>query len=492
MAGNTKLSVPLAWAVFVVTVAAIFAMALQVPLDTDTYWHLAAGQWQVENGAILMEDIFSSTRLGAPWVNHSWLSQSILFLFYRTAGDLGLALFTALLATGGMIFIYLQCDADPIIAGLAVILAGAAAAVFWSARPQMVSFFLSTVVLYLLWLYEVRSIDRLWLIPLIMLVWVNLHAGFALGFVLLVLYSIGTALHWLLDGLVTTNADFSHRQVLRPIIIGLVSAALVSLNPYGLRMLLYPFETVGIDALRTFIQEWAVPDFRSPQIWPFVWLLLATFLAAGLSSKRLWWTSTVLLAGTAYLSLAAARNIAAFAIVAAPVLAYHLHALSEDYHIRLRTRKLPSRGLFAYVNITLIVLAVLGAIGKTVYEMQPERINDLRSIYVPSAGVAYLNEADIQIPLLNSYNWGGYLIWAGDEIPVFVDGRTDLYGDEILGPYLSMYLAAENWQSQLDEYDIQTVFVERISPIGLALADEPGWQMVHEDNLAVVFVREDR
>src|SRR5688572_19235069 len=90
------------------TFIAVFVMAVRAPLDTDTLWHLRAGEWQVQNQSLLRVDLFSHTRAGEAWINHSWMSQFIIYGFYSALGDAGLALYTAILATAGMYFIYRQ------------------------------------------------------------------------------------------------------------------------------------------------------------------------------------------------------------------------------------------------------------------------------------------------------------------------------------------------------------------------------------------------
>src|SRR5258706_13577432 len=171
----------------------LFAVAVRIPVDTDTWWHLRSGEYILNKG-IPTTDPFSLTRLNEPWIDHSWGSQIIMFLVYRLfggagqpgdGGNVGLALYTALLATIGMCFVYLTCEGEVYARMFVVVIAATAAAVFWSARPQMISFMLSTVVLYVLHLYKRKHIDRLWLLPVIMLLWVNLHSGWAIGFIFL-------------------------------------------------------------------------------------------------------------------------------------------------------------------------------------------------------------------------------------------------------------------------------------------------------------------
>ncbi len=160
----------------------IFALAVRVPVDTDTWWHLRSAQYMLSHGFIYA-DPFSFTKAGVAWINHSWGSQIILYGFWKVGGMVGLAIYVAGLATAGMYFIYKMCEGSGYLRAFAIVLGAATAAVFWSPRPQMISFCLSAVVLYLLYLYRRKQIDRLWLLPIIMGVWGNLHAGFSIGFI---------------------------------------------------------------------------------------------------------------------------------------------------------------------------------------------------------------------------------------------------------------------------------------------------------------------
>ena len=486
-------SLTLSRLVMVVTIAAIFAMAARTPLDTDLLWHLRAGQWQVEHRAILTVDLFSHSRYGEAWVNHSWLSQIILYAAYALLGDLGLLLYTALLATAGMTLVYLMCEGNAFVRGFVTILAGATAAVFWSPRPQMISFFLSTVVLYLLWLYR-QGKDRLWLIPPLMILWANLHGGFAIGFILMVLTTIGEGARWLFDGVLNRSQDQEAEQpTLRPVwrlvVVGLISAAVVGLNPYGPRMLLYPFQTVGIGVLQDFIREWASPNFHLREMWPFIWLLLGTFLAVGFSPERLDWRDAILFSGTAYSALLAGRNIALFAVVAAPVMALHLSAWLAGQPLRLEMDA-PPEGVRLALNWGLIVLGLVAVVVKVSVALAPETLDEAERALLPVDAVAYLEEHRPPGPLFNSYNWGGYLIWAARDYPVYVDGRTDLYGDELLRTYLKIYFAQSGWEDALADTGANTVLIETGSPLAQVLALSEGWQRAYTDEMASIYVWE--
>jgi hypothetical protein len=475
----------------------IFVIAVRAPVDTDTFWHLRAGEWQVSHRALLRVDLFSQTRYGEPWFNQSWLSQIVLYGVYTALGDAGLALYTAVLAVAGMAFVYPQMRANALVNAFVMVLAAAAAAVFWTARPQMMSFFLSAVVLYLLWLFFERGIDRLWVIPALMILWANLHGGFAIGFILMVLSLLGEFLRWAFEDIPETRGAAERSRVLwrrlaparRIAVVGLVSAVAVSVNPYGPEMLLYPFQTVSIGVLRAFIQEWASPNFHQPQTWPFIWLLLGTLVFVGLSPRRLGWRDGVMVAGTAYSALLAGRNVATFAIVAAPVLATHLDDWLTGAGVRFRLDRQPE-GIMLALNWTLLLLVLLAGALRIATTLAPSAIAEEKETWLPVAAADYLEAADLPGPIFNSYNWGGYLIWQTRDYPVFVDGRTDLYGDELLREFLSTYRAQAGWEERLDEAGINTVFVEGSSPLASVLAVVDGWERVYEDDMAVLYVRE--
>ena len=323
--------------------ALVFAMATRIPLDTDTWWHIRSGEYTLTNGFIY-EDPFSHTRADTVWVNHSWGTQIVIYGAYTLLGDAGLALYTAALATAGMFFVYKMCAGNTYLRAFAVILGGAAAAVFWSPRPQMVSFLLSAVILYLLFRYKFGGVDRLWWIPPIMGLWANLHAGFSIGFIFLA----GMIGGEIIANLFNRGGEevIGWRGIGKLILVGLVSAALVLINPYTYRMLLLPFQTVGLDVLRTYIQEWQSPNFQDLSVLPFVALLILTFAAAGGSSRRLRWTSLALFSGTLYLALNYGRNIAVFAVVATPILTFHVDALLRErgWVMRPRKRVAPAAG----------------------------------------------------------------------------------------------------------------------------------------------------
>jgi hypothetical protein len=470
----------------IILFALLFALATFIPLDTDTWWHIRSGEYTLTHG-LIYADPFSFTKVGETWTNHSWGGQIILYGFWRLAGNFGLAIYTSLLATAGMAVIYRMCSGNVYLRAFALVIGAATAAVFWSPRPQMLSFFLSTVVLYLLYLHKRKKIDRLWFIPIVIGIWGNLHAGFSIGFIFL----FGSIAGEVLGNIFNPKGEFvvPWAGVRKLVIITLASITALLVNPYGLQMLSVPFQTVSIGALQNFIQEWNSPNFHERQTWPFVFLLLGLLGAVGGSRQKLNWTDYVLVAGTTFMALLAGRNIAVFAVVATPVLTYHLDSILDERGWALKPVRYATSSM-ARLNVALVAIILLGVLAKVILVLDTKTVTAAQEERLPVHVAEYLNDERPAGPMFNSYNWGGYLMFAAPDYPVFVDGRTDLYGDEFLTTYLRTATGSPGWQETLDDYNINLVVVEAQSGLARALRSEPGWQLDYEDGIATVFVRE--
>lgn len=474
----------------------IFVIATRVPVDTDTWWHLRSGETTLESGMI-RSDPFSHTMQGERWINHSWAAQIVMVGAYELAGDVGLALYTAILATIGLAFIYPILTGNAYLRAFVLILAAITASVFWSARPQMISFAFSGLTLYLL--YRHKHGDRLrervppaWLLPPLMLVWGNMHAGFSIGFIFLGGVLAGEIIALVL-GQVKDRA--SSRQTIRTfILVGLLSVAALVVNPYGLDMLRVPFETVSIGALRQYIQEWQSPDFQQTQTWPFIFMLIALIGSYGVIRQRIQATDFVLAAGTLFMALLYGRNIAVFAVAAAPALSLGLDALLRENRLDFTPRKSvsPQQGR---LNAALISLILFAAIANAASVLNADTVAKFQRRTLPVEAADFIAETQPPGPMFNSYNWGGYLLWALPDYPVYVDGRTDLYRSDFLLRWLDTALGLGQWQNVLEEDGINLVIIEQRSGLDWRLRDAPDWTRVYppaasDDNRVVIYLRD--
>jgi hypothetical protein len=478
---------------------ALFAMAVRAPVDTDTWWHLKAGKVTLESGRILQTDLFSHTRYGSDWVNHSWLSQVILYWLFDHFSYAGLGLWMGGVVAAAFVFVYLQMEGDPFSRAFVLVLAAATSSVIWVARPQLLSFLLTAVVAYILYLFKWRGVNRLWLLPPVFVLWVNLHAGYALGFMVLAAFVAGEVFNcvWRLIGGGGTEEDsplMPWRGIGMIVGVALLSALLLVINPYGIRMWTYYLDTVGIGALQDFIQEWQSPDFHPLYTHPFIWLLLGTMAAIGLSGRRADGTDLALVGMFAYASLLAGRNFGPFALVVAPVLSRHVSAILARWGGAGRWRLFsnrPVRPVKGAVNLVLLLVVVLVAVAKVWLPLTPAFNEQEQRESLPVGAAAWILENRPEGEMFNPYNWGGYLIWSlYPEYGVFVDGRTDLYGDELLRQYLRVQLGRPGCDEILTTYDVNFVLTYPDDALSMRLACSGEWREIYRDDVAVVWEHE--
>jgi hypothetical protein len=474
----------------------IFAGAARPITDPDFWWHLRTGQFIVETHTIPHADIFSTLRFGSEWVTHEWLSEVLMYSVFRAAGFGGLIIFFAIVITMAFWITYRRCETrapHPYVAGFALILGTAATIPTWGVRPQMFSILFASIFLAILDSYCRSEKTRLiwWLIPL-MILWVNMHAGFAVGLALILLTILGLALDACIMDKDSLGAIWKR---IRPLcLLSLLATGAVSVNPNGLRIYSYPFETLQSHSQMRYIQEWRSPNFQDPMFLALLILILVTFCVLALSNKRPRPSEMLILAATFAATLRSGRNVPFFALVAMPSLAGQLWT-SLSTHSKLlagskdREVRQDNVILAAALNALLLVIAPLTAatfIVRRSIAKQPQ----VEAENFPSAAVDFIKSNNIPQPIYNEYHWGGYLIWKlYPDYRVYIDGRADVYGDALLEEFFTVHDGARTWRKPLDEYGIRTVLVEPDTAIASLLRQDPAWQKVFEDHQTVVFVR---
>jgi len=463
----------------------LLAMTARTATDPDLWWHLRTGQWIVETRHIPHTDPFSLTREGGPWISHEWLSEVLFYELWKVAGGgppIALIVFSSLVTTAGFLLLYWRCPASPQWAATATVLGAYASAPCWGVRPQMFTFLLGSLLLFLLERAEHRPVLLL-LVPPLFLLWLNLHGGFALGPALLVLYGGGLVL----EGLAGTAPWREIRPLLgRVLSVTLACLVLVPLNPSGVRLYLYPIYAIGDSEIRSVIVEWFSPDFHRSMYFPFLLVLL--LLVGGLGWSRSHPRARVLVPLIFMLmaALDAVRHVPIFILLAIPVLASVLSATFPTAIAATRGR----RPRLRMISISG-ALAMLGVFAvwrfADLAHSQTQREADL----FPARAVAYLRANDMPPRLFTYYDWGGYALWnLYPQYRTFADGRADLYGDVLLKQAARTVPDLRNgWRTVLDDWNIQTILVPSDAALAQGLFLDSGWSARYSDSQAVIFVR---
>jgi hypothetical protein len=455
-----------------ICISLVFILLTRAPIDADLWWHLRAGQVMLEQKQILLSDIFSYTRFGVEWVNAFWISEILLYIIYSNAGYFGLTFFVSLI--GGVTFYILsrRLSGNIFVNSFLLILAAITAAPIWGARPQILSFFLIAVLDN--WLVNKRA--KWILIPLFAL-WANIHGGWIWGFLLIIAHIAGKIIEQL------TNQEKSWAEIKNLIGWSALSALAIGLNPNGLSIWSLPFQQINVSLQ---IQEWLSPDFHNISFHPFLWMIFLLLLSAPFSKKQNW-SQLFKVLGFAYLTFFSQRNIALFAIVAAPLLSDWMNASLQHFQSDKRlkpTVQLP-RPIRFLINSILVSALVITALGNAYLVSLPEKINP----NYPLKAIEWIKENQPKGNLFNSYNWGGYILWALPDYPVFIDGRADLYGNQIISQWQDVVNADENAFEILDKWDVKIIFIEPYWDIVKLLEENPNWQKTYQDEQAVIFIR---
>jgi len=461
----------------------LLAITARNATDPDLWWHLRTGQWIVETGHVPHSDPFSFTRAGHAWVSHEWLSEAVFYELWKHGGAAALIVFSAIITTAGFMLLYLRCPGKRHWAAAATACGALAAAPSWGVRPQMFTFTLASLLLWLLEAGQDRPRLLFWIPPLFLL-WLNLHAGFALGPALLFAYGVGLIME-------TAVGNTPWRQarpiVLRVLLLLLVCLALVPLNPSGAELYRYPFDTLRSPGMRSFIGEWRSPDFHEWLYRPFllVWMLVLTALASSRSRPKGRVIVPLLL--TSFAALDAARHIPIFVLVAIPVIAAALPVVSASLTVaRRRPDSSRFRPLF---NRAVLILIAVFALVKWVSLARNQDAREAEQF--PQKAVAFLRTSDQPRRIFVYYDWGGYAIWKlYPESRVFVDGRADLYGDDLLRQSIKTVVDLRTgWRDVLDSWKVEAVLLPPTCALAQALFLDSNWRAAFSDSKAIILLR---
>jgi hypothetical protein len=476
-----------------IALLAVFVMAVQPSVDTDSWWHLRSGAWILENGQILRSDPFSLTRKGQTWIYPGWLSQIILYSVYQLSGFAGLNLLTGLMVLLTFALLWKTMEGKGLLRAFVLMLAAATSGLYWSARPQIFTLVLASACLFLLEGARKGNLKRLWFLPALITLWVNLHGGFIVGYIFIGLYLVGDLIEILVSTFLGQRAieEWQDRKKFLSTlsIVGIACIFVGMINPHGPAILLYPFQTVSIGALQDYILEWQSPNFHTPEVQPFILLLFLTLIAMGISTRKRSAREFLLVSAFGYMSLLAVRNVGLFALVAAPIACRHLEAGLDPLFARVKsTKELPeklTKSLNLFIAVLLLFTGTIRVSTQLVEKVNLERINE----QIPLEAFDFIEEERPEGPLFNSYNWGGYVIWRlYPDYLSFVDGRTDLFSDEILNGYLDAWLAKPGWQTFLEEWGIQWALLETDSPLSNAMIYE-GWHVLYRSDQAIILAK---
>jgi hypothetical protein len=492
----------------------LFVLGIAPAADPDLGWHLGAGRWIIENKRIPLTDPFSWSVPGRKWIAHEWLTEVIMQSLRTLAGDWVLILLWAAMISASWAIVYRTARrlGASRIAGAVFTGVGAISALHtWGVRPQMLTLFLAVIAGTRLQTWRMTHGRTPWELVPLTIAWANLHGGYIFGIVMVLVFAVGALSERIVSRWpvsrgrfeVATNRNIAEIWLL---FIGCVLASLCT--PNTIDGLIYPFTYLGDNASTRYVGEWFAPDFTRLQFWPFGMLVIATvvLLVIGVKKRFIGLTELGLVVPFALMGLQSLRNITQFALCGVPVIAsiftlYRSTRSTGSTSARAERRAERSNRpgqmtarQHAAITAVMASTSVLVLLITTVSDLTPDRNREARQELVPVAATEWLL-ANPGGNIFNHYNYGGYLIL--NNIPVYVDGRPDMYGDAFVDDYVALTIKRTNndWQADVARIGAERILMPKGSVLGDLIAKDikagkaPDWYEPTTDPIARLFVK---
>ena len=482
-AAHTPLAKMLGLVVVYSAIALLFLRSFYLA-DPDIWWHLATGRWILAHHSVPVTDPFSFYGAGKPWIVYSWLFDIVAQLLFRWLSYMSAVVYEVVVRVAlavalfhlvrGLLPRFWRAAAITLLAmyGMSYVI---------GPRPGMLTILFSIMELdILLSVRRTGSGKKLWLIPLLMLIWVNWHIQFVYGLLLLGVCAIEPLL---------SNSWWPtqpRKTDLWPTIQGWITLGATLLatfvNPYGPRI--YSTVFLYMHQPKSFFQivELRAMTFREPQNYVVLLLFLAAAIAVGWRrEQRLLWP--MLLAIASVLAFHSVKDCWFLAVVSAAALAD-----GWDWDIARdgrQARPLPTR----YRLGVAIWLAAVVFVALRYYGVSNDFLEIQADGSFPAPAALYIEQHHLQGPLYNDFNWGGYLIWRLPDLPVAIDGRTNVHGDERVGHFGDMWLGKAMWANDPELARAGIVVANKDKALTSLLRLDRRFRIVYEDVQAIVFER---
>jgi hypothetical protein len=500
-----------AFFVVVVYVLAFSPMAAGLLNDADTGWHIRNGEHILRTVSIPRTDYFSYTMAGHPWYAWEWFYDAIIGAIHIYTGLNGVTLFSALViaSTFALLFqLLLRRSGSVVFSLVAAMLALLSAQVHTLARPHILSWLMTVVWLWILSSYQERGQRwRLFLLPPLMLLWVNVHGGFLIGLVLVGIFVAGE----LWTNVVATDTAarvLAKTRVRLLVMTGFASTLVTFATPYGYKLYLHIAVYLSNRYFMDHIDEFRSPNFHAMAGKWFEALVLLVLMAAVFSRKRGKPVDFLLVAFAVYSALYAARNIPISAILLSYVAARWLAAASDEclqdhaetdcmgrilpglkeFSTSMERLQRQFRGHLLPMLLTVAAIAISlngGRVGN--HRLLAAHFDETR---FPARAVDFVAAHGIRDHMFNADDWGGYLLYRLPQNKVFFDDRHDFYGEAFVREFMRVAGVQYGWREVLNKYRVKWILLPVDASVTNALKETSDWKPIYDDGHAIIFARQ--
>ncbi|MGD0161114.1 MAG: hypothetical protein ABSB39_01495 [Candidatus Sulfotelmatobacter sp.] len=457
-------------------------------LDLDIWWHLKVGDWIIEHRAFPHSGILSRTAADRPWAAYSWGYELMLSRAYAWFGLAGVGLFGVLLTVAVAYAVYWMLRRLSGRFWVACILATLSCWAFlfnMMPRPVFLSIILYAVTLTLIFESQRDGrIRRLYWLPLVFLVWANCHIQFIYGLAVVGVFA-GVQLAQHLAQRVHISTDFALPSTVptgKVLLIFAACALATCLGPYTYHLYFIVFSYAGSTFPYAFIREFRSLNFRDVTHYVELLLCAAAFFTLG-RRKRVDLFQLALLIVTSMVAFRTMRDSWYLCLAAAACIA---NSWGQEVGRNIEPEPgetLPEKaGLAAALALLLYLVAINAG-----FNMRG--LDDAMSSQFPVKAVNFLRRNPQPGPLYNTFDWGGFLTWYMPDYPVAIDGRTDLYGDDLDFLFFNSERGDPSYVNDPYLNQAGVILLDKTKPLATVLSGDQRFQKIYEDHLAMVFVR---
>ncbi len=484
------------------------AFSIKSLREPDLWWQIRTGEWILENGKVPLHDVFSYTREGVRWINIKWGSEVIAAIVTKLSGPESVVLIQAAMSC---LILFFLLKWTKIYAGIskgnliAVALLGVPLLIGteyrMTGRPEMYSHLFTVVFCYIYYGQSKNASKLISLIIPLQLLWANLHEAFAIGFVISAIFVVAS---WLL-ALIQKQ---SYKLSLQLLLIAVLSALGVMLNPNGIDLLMRPFAIYGqLEANQYTTELFSIINHQywQKEAWiafsGILMLLLACLLFVWKNRKHLSLDSLhasnvaymLLVVAFSYLASTAFRNIIFLELIIFPALVLIAGGVIDK--VILQRPKIELR-------LWIIAMALIGFVHVAVvsnkwYEWTKSRDAfglEVLSINNPDGAADFLKKNNVKGKIFSDYLTSSYLLWKlQPDFKTFIDLRDlDVFSDTSFNDFAAIVQIPEVFEQQDSIYHFSAVVLYRpqFTVLHKYLYESAKWRAVFADAVAVVYLRD--
>jgi len=463
--------------------SSVFYFFSFVTADPDLWGHIKFGKDLWANKALQPVDIYSYTAFGSQWINHEWLSELMMYGVYRVFGSPGLLIGKLLL---GFLIVYLLSNIslhrtwDPLVYAMVFVLSVFVMCPGFMIRPQLLTFLFTACFLYIFHLFLEKGRNLLWLLPIIMVAWVNSHGGFLIG--------IGVFPVVVVCEYINCRVKQKDTGHLRPMVFWLLLTEIaVFINPYGYHLLGFLFKSLNVPRN---ISEWTPITFFDFSYFRFKLLSLLFLCTFFIKNRdRRYWEVGIIVVAMIY-AFGHQRHTPIFAILAAPYVTENLSILARKIGMFKKVRTFSGHILLSAFLLVLICYQMVFA-GYRYIKAEFNIIVDPAEY--PVYAVRFLNHNGIKGNILVPFEWGEYVIWKlYPGCKVSIDGRfRTVYPEEVLKDHFEAAGDVGKLKDLMNRYPADIILGRQNRVYRQLISTPDKWIYVYSDPTAIVFLKED-